>query len=170
MAVRPPVTEIIQILTARNCLQQASTVNCPSFVVPFRLGTNVSHSFVERIPPIKKLAECPPRKGFVTPDQYRALMQELPSHLRGRTCIAYHIANRKGELLRLEWSDVELDGKPPLLTLWPGETKNAEGRTLPILSGEMLDTLRSLKAERDEKWPELLTFSSIRKGGRWPTT
>jgi integrase len=132
----------------------------------FQIGYERQPQLVERIPPIKKLAEGPPRKGFVTPDQYRALMQELPSHLRGITCIAYHIANRKGELLRLEWSDVELDGKPPLLTLWPGETKNAEGRTLPILSGEMLDTLRSLKSERDEKWPEASHVFLDSKGKR----
>jgi hypothetical protein len=46
-------------------------------------------------------------------NKYRALLAELPVHLRGITCIAYHVANRKGELFRLEWSDVELDGKPP---------------------------------------------------------
>ncbi len=109
---------------------------------------------VEKIPPIKKLAENNVRKGFVTTDQYRALIAELPTHLRPITCVAYHVANRKGELLRMEWADVELNGDPPVLTLWPGETKNDDGRTLPILDGEMLDTLRALKAEHDEKWPK----------------
>jgi integrase len=80
-------------------------------------------------------------------------MEELPTHLRPITCVAFHVANRKGELLNLEWSDVELDGNPPVLTLWPGETKNKDGRTLPILEGEMLDTLRELKAEHDRKRP-----------------
>lgn len=120
----------------------------------FQIGYERQPQLVEKIPPIKKLAEGSARKGFVTPEQYRALMQELPPHLRGITCVAYHVANRKGELLRLEWSDVELHGNPPVLTLWPGETKNNDGRTLPILSGEMLDTLRALKAERDERWPK----------------
>jgi len=120
----------------------------------FQIGYERQPQLVEKIPPIKKLSESAARKGFVTPVQYRTLMEELPPHLRGITCVAYHVANRKGELLKLEWSDVELDGNPPVLTLWPGETKNNDGRTLPILSGEMLDTLRSLKAERDEKWPK----------------
>jgi len=79
---------------------------------------------VERIPPIKKLGENNVRKGFVTPEQYRAVLAELPEHLRGITCIAYHVANRKGELFHLEWSDVELDGRPPVFRIWPGETKN----------------------------------------------
>ena len=120
----------------------------------FQLGYERKPQLVERIPPIKKLGENNVRKGFVTPEQYRALLGELPEHLRGITCIAYHVANRKGELFRLEWSDVELDGKPPVFTMWPGETKNNDGRTLPILPGEMLDTLCRLKAQRDAKWPK----------------
>lgn len=47
---------------------------------------------------------------------------------------------------------MELDGYPPLSTLSPGETKTNNGRTLPIL-GEMLDTLRALQVEHDQKWP-----------------
>lgn len=120
----------------------------------FQLGYERKPQLVERIPPIKKLGENNVRKGFVAPEQYRAVLAELPEHLRGITCIAYHVANRKGELLRLEWSDIELAGDPPIFTLWPGETKNNDGRTLPILPGEMLDTLRRLKAEHDEKWPK----------------
>jgi integrase len=106
----------------------------------FQLGYERKPQLVTHIPPIKKLRENNVRKGFLTPEQYRALLAELPEHLRGITCIAYHVANRKGELFRLEWSDVELHGKPPVFTLWPGETKNNDGRTLPILPGEMLET------------------------------
>ena len=119
----------------------------------YKLGYERKPQMVEKIPPIKKLAENNVRKGFVSPEQYHTLMEELPTHLRPITCIAFHVANRKGELLNLEWSDVELDGNPPVLTLWPGETKNKDGRTLPILEGEMLDTLRELKAEHDRKRP-----------------
>ena len=119
----------------------------------YQLGYERKPQLVEKIPPIKKLAENNVRKGFVTVEQYRKLIEELPAHLRPITCIGFHVANRKGELLNLEWSDVELNGDPPLFTLWPGETKNNDGRTLPIL-GEMLDTLRALKLEHDEKWPK----------------
>jgi integrase len=85
----------------------------------FQIGYERKPQLVERIPPIKKLGENNVRKGFVTPEQYRAVLAELPEHLRGITCIAYHVANRKGELFRLEWSDVELDGNPPVFTMWP---------------------------------------------------
>ncbi len=120
----------------------------------YQLGYERNPQLVDRIPLIKKFGESNTRKGFISPEQYHALLAELPEHLQGITCVAYHVANRKGELFRLEWADVELDGDPPVFTLWPGETKNDDGRTLPILSGEMLDTLRALKATRDEKWPK----------------
>ena len=120
----------------------------------FQLGYERKPQMVERIPPIKKLAENNIRKGFVSPEQYRALMKELPPHLQPITCIAFHMANRKGELLNLEWEDVDLVGNPPLITLWPGETKNKDGRTLPILEGEMLETLKHLRSENKKKWPK----------------
>jgi integrase len=119
----------------------------------YQLGYERKPPLVEKIPPIKKLAENNVRKGFITPDQYRALKDELPEPLKAITCIAFHVANRKGELLNLEWPDVDLKGTPPVLTLWPGETKNKDGRTLPILEGEMLDSLCALKAEHDQHWP-----------------
>jgi integrase len=100
------------------------------------------------------LAENNIRKGFVSVEQYHALMEEWPTHLRPITCIALHVANRKGELLNMEWPDVDLNGNPPVFTLWPGETKNKEGRTLPILNGEMMDTLQSVKEEHHRKWPK----------------
>jgi integrase len=115
----------------------------------YRLGYERNPQLVDRIPPFKMLKESSARKGFVSPEQYAALMAALPEHLRPITCVAYHTGNRKGELLQLSWDDVELDGDPPIFTLWPGETKSGQGRTLPILEGEMLNTLRALRA----KWP-----------------
>ena len=120
----------------------------------YQLGYEHKPQLVEKIPPIKRLAETNIRKGFVTAEQYRALMKELPEHLKPITCVAFHVANRKGELLNLRWEDVDLSGDLPLLTLWPGETKNKNGRTLPILEGEMLDTFKALKKEHDEKSPD----------------
>jgi integrase len=117
----------------------------------YQLGYERKPQMVEKIPPFKKLAENNVRKGFVTLEQYRRLMAELPEHLRPITCVAFHVANRKGEFLNLEWEDVDLAGNPPVFTLWPGETKNKDGRTLPIIEGEMMDMFRALKAEHAKK-------------------
>jgi len=116
----------------------------------YQLGYERKPQLVEKIPPIKKLAGNNTRRGFLTKEQYRALMNELPAHLKPITCVAFHVANREGELLNLQWSDVDLAGKPPVITLWPGEMKNSDGRTLPILEGEMMETLKTLKTAHDE--------------------
>ena len=147
-------THRLRKMPGRQKLQPAS-INRELSILrrAFQLGYERSPQLVERIPPMKKLGENNVRKGFVTPEQYHKLLAELPEHLRGITCIAYHVANRKSELFHMEWTAVELDGNPPVFTLWPGETKNDDGRTLPILPGEMMDTLRQLKAKRDEMWP-----------------
>jgi integrase len=142
-------------LEGRETLQPASVNRELSLLRrAYQLGYERNPQLVERIPPIRKLGENNVRKGFLAPEQYRTLLDELPEHLRGITCIAYHVANRKGELFQLEWTDVELAGNPPVFTLWPGETKNKDGRTLPILPGEMMETLQRLKAEHDQKWPQ----------------
>lgn len=93
------------------------------------------------------------RKGFVVEEQYRALLDNLPPYLRPLLVVAYHVGNRKGELLGLLWSQVELDAEPPTITLWSGTTKNKKGRTLPIY-GEMLDCLWEQKRLRDQKYPK----------------
>jgi integrase len=120
----------------------------------YKLGYARRPQLVDRVPSIKKFSENNTRKGFIEPEQYKALIRELPAHLRPITCIAFHVANRRGELLNLQWTDVDLNGNPPVLTLWPGETKNNDGRTLPILSGDMMDTFRALRTQRDAKWPK----------------
>ena len=106
---------------------------------------------VDRAPRITIARENNARQGFLTPDEYKRLSAELPPYLRRLTCVAYCVANRLGELLRLRWKDVDLDGKPPVFTLWAGATKNNEGRTLPILAGEMMDAFRELERERRDK-------------------
>ena len=114
----------------------------------FQLGYERKPQLVDRIPPIKKLRENNTRKGFVSQEQYHTLLAELPEDLRGITCVAYHVANRKGELFRLEWSDVELDGNPPVFTLWPGETRlpTAQARQ----AGPFGDRLLSFRRARQD--------------------
>jgi hypothetical protein len=53
----------------------------------YQLGYERKPPMVEKIPPIKKLAENNVRKGFVTAEQYKAVMEELPEHLKPITCL-----------------------------------------------------------------------------------
>ena len=77
-----------------------------------------------------------------------ALLQELkPLFVCG-----YITGIRKGELTDIQWP--QLDFESDIIALEPDETKNREGRSVPILKGDMRDLLLAAKKERDEHWPD----------------
>jgi integrase len=91
-----------------------------------------------------------PRKGFVEIEQYRALISYLPSHLKAIVSMAFFSAMRKGELLGLKWSQVDL--AEGFIRLTAEETKTRQARTVPI-AAEPLPMLRMEKLRRDREDP-----------------
>jgi integrase len=78
-------------------------------------------------------------------------LKELPDHLKPIFVIGYHTGVRLGELKRIQWSQVDLDGG--FISLNPGETKNGQGRMVPILDGDMRNHLERAREERSEYFP-----------------
>jgi integrase len=68
------------------------------------------------------------RRDFLTPEQNAALVKALPDYLRPLQVVAYDTGARKGELLKLTWSDVDLAAG----TLVFHDTKNGEDRLVPL--------------------------------------
>jgi integrase len=91
------------------------------------------------------------RQGFLSFGGYRTVREKLPPSLRPLFVCAFHISSRKGELLKIRWSQVELD--EGLIVLSPFDTKNRTGRALPIY-GDMVEVLKEQKRVRDEQFPE----------------
>ncbi|MGD0870048.1 MAG: site-specific integrase [Bryobacteraceae bacterium] len=116
----------------------------------FVLGKEAVPPLVARVPVIPKLAENNVRKGFFTLEQFIALRSELPEHLRPVITFAYYTGCRKGEILALQWPQV--DFKARLVRLEPGDTKNDEARAIPLMS-ELYDILVMQRQSRDQKWP-----------------
>jgi integrase len=75
----------------------------------FTLGYQHDPPLVARVPHFPKLPEDDPRKGFLKPDTYRKLLFELPEELRLLFVIAYHVGLRRGALLRIKWSQVDME-------------------------------------------------------------
>jgi integrase len=96
-----------------------------------------------------KLAEKNVRKGFFERDEFLKHRDALPEHLKPVTTFAYWTGCRKGEILGLTWSQVDL--RQRVVRLEPGETKNDESRIIP-LAGELLEMVRMQKDIRDGKW------------------
>jgi len=88
------------------------------------------------------------REGFLSWDAYRALRNALPDRVKLLFIMAFHVGCRRGELLQLEWPQVDLDRLQ--LRLKRNTTKNRTPRTLPFY-GDMEQFLRTAReARRDE--------------------
>lgn len=117
----------------------------------FNLALQQSPPKVRHKPYIPMLKEHNIRTGFFEHDDYVALWAALPGELRPVVTFAYYTGWRKQEILGLTWDRVDLRART--VRLDPGTTKNQEGRTV-YLDGEVLDTLNTLKAERDVRFPD----------------
>jgi integrase len=96
---------------------------------------------IQTMPFIGMFKEAPARKGFLDVDQFRALRQELPDHLRPFVTVAYYTAMRFSEIANLRWDQVDLERR--VLRLCQGETKNDEPRVVP-LNAEIVQMLGML--------------------------
>ncbi len=91
-----------------------------------------------------------PRQGFLEPAQFRVLMSHLPEHLGPLACLAFFTGMRRGELLSLEWSQVDLvEGT---IRLSAADTKTRQARTIPV-AAEPLAMLCISKVLRDQQDP-----------------
>jgi integrase len=99
-------------------------------------------------PHIPMLQENNTRRGFLEADQFTAVRDHLPAALRPLVTVGYYTGWRKGELLNLQWRNVDTAAKT--IRLDPGTTKNRDGR-LFIYAGiaELDETIATLAATRD---------------------
>ena len=65
--------------------------------------------------------------------------------------VAYNTGIRKGELLRIEWAQLDFAAK--IVRLYRGATKTGDPRTVPMI-GAMEEVLLQAKIKRDELWPD----------------
>ncbi len=106
---------------------------------------------VINMPYVPHLAENNVRQGYFEHGEYLALKKALPSFLRPVVTLAYHTGMRKEEILGLQWSQVDLmEGK---INLKPQDTKNNEARVI-YMEGELLETIKFQRVERDQKFPK----------------
>src|SRR5579862_5190281 len=103
------------------------------------------------------------RTGFLEEIGYRALHAAMPDYLKPLLLIAYHVPCRRGELTDLFMR--QLDFKANEIVLNPGETKNREGRHMPMF-GPMRECLLMQKAIRDQKFPNCPYVFFGKKGDR----
>ena len=116
----------------------------------YRLGENHEPPLVARVPRIALVREDNVRTGFFEPDEFTAMRDALPDHAKVPLIIGYYTGMRLGEILGLQWPQVDLIRG--LIRLEPGRTKNKEGRTVPLL-GELRETLERWRLETMAAYP-----------------
>lgn len=105
-----------------------------------------------RFPKIHMLKVSNARKGFLSHPEYVTLKNTLPPYLVPVFVTAYHVGCRRGELLQVEFRDIEMDAAQPQFRLYPDTTKNGEGRVIPIY-GEMVEAFRQQIAMTKRDFP-----------------
>jgi integrase len=133
----------------------------------FRLASRATPPKVARVPYIQMPTNDNVRKGFIEQEGYTQLLAALPEYLQPVVTMAYYTGMRRGEIMALRWENVDiLDG---LVRLNVGETKNGEGRMIP-LGDELLESLKSQLHLRNTAVPDCpLVFFRIIKTKENPT-
>jgi integrase len=132
---------------------QEATINRELAIVRrgFTLASQCDPPLVTHVPYIEKLYEDNVRQGFVEHDQYRALLEKLPPHLKCLLVVGYHVGCRLGELRKLRWEQVDISTGEIRLT--KGQTKGKAPRTAPIYA-DMVYWLKFQREARDQEFPD----------------
>jgi integrase len=100
----------------------------------FNLGAGTTPPRVLQVPKFKMRPEDNARQGFLASEDYDALIAALPGHLKPLVVTAHWTGVRKGELLQVQWSQIEWSDSKNRgrIILRTGKTKNGEGRVVPL--------------------------------------
>jgi len=135
----------------------------------FNLAKDDNKVLVTMVPNIRRrmLEEPPPREGFIRHTEFLRLTDKenklaLPPYLRDVVVTGYHTGMRKGEILDLEWGNVNL--AEGFIRLRAEQTKNKKTRLIP-LNAETIEILKALKKQNPSAPDDSLVFLN-RKGKR----
>ena len=116
----------------------------------FNLGKKATPPRIGAVPFIPMLGENNVRKGFFEHDAFLAIRRALPEEIRPVITFAYFTGCRKGEILALQWSQVDFAER--MVRLEPGETKNDQARMIPLVP-ELYELLKVQRETRDHYFP-----------------
>lgn len=77
---------------------------------------------------VRKLREPPGRTRYLNDDEIKRLLYCCPQHIKPVVITALYTGMRKGEILNLEWSDIDLAKR----SIRVRDSKNHESRHVPI--------------------------------------
>lgn len=93
---------------------------------------------INAVPYFPIMKEDNARQGFLDEPDFLRLLNELDLPLKAFGCCAYYVGMRRGEMLRLVVTDVDLESR----FIEIRKTKNNEARLVPIFDGPMTQWLQ----------------------------
>lgn len=126
------------------------TINRSLAALRRMFGLAIERGALKFAPFVKMLPEPKqPRQGFLGVEDHQKLYDALPEYVRPLLQTGYHTGMRLGEIMNLQWSNVDLANES--ITLRPDQTKTENGRTIPMIDGlpAMFEALRRKNPEAD---------------------
>lgn len=108
----------------------------------FNIGFKAQPQLVLRPLSYEKLEEDNVREGILEHDQYVTIRNGLPEPYKTLFICAYHLGTREGELLKVQWSEVNFERSEIVLLRYT--TKSKKPRVLPIY-GDMRQFLLMIR-------------------------
>jgi len=138
-----------------------ATVNREVAILGRMLSLAVEAGKLSRKPRFKMLDGERVRQGFLEHGDFLILLGNLPDYLKPVVEFLYLSGWRKGEALKLEWKDIDLQGRVVRLRI--ENSKNKEGRVLP-LTGRILEVVQERLKERRIDCPHVFHRDGRRIG------
>ncbi len=120
---------------------QAATINRSLALLRRMLNLARIEGKIQTVPYFPALKENPPRKGFVTHEQFGRLLAALPERLKPLIMLLYWTGVRVGEARKIEWPQIDLNQRQ--IVMLGEQTKSGQPRILP-LPDELVATLETV--------------------------
>jgi len=113
--------------------------------------------WIDRVPKVKLFRQGPGRERSITVEQAGMLLGELPAHQRDVVMFALATGLRQANVLRLEWSHVNLEAAHA----WVGAKQSSNGKPIAVpLNATALESC-------DGSWVSTRSGYSRMPGSRW---
>lgn len=114
----------------------------------------VDWEWVDAIPKVRLLKEPDRRVRYLTHDEASALLNELPEHLSHMVAFSLATGLRKGNVIGLCWSQVDLERR--VAWIHPDQSKTRKAIVVPLND----DAMRVLTSQRGRHALRVFTYNS----------
>ncbi len=126
-------------------LQSPATCNRKLALLRHILRMAWKEGILEKLPAVELFREDNERDRVLTEEEYAGLYEQAAEHLKPILLCAWETGMRKGEILRLTWTRVDL--RNDIITLLSDDTKTSRKRLVPI-SDILREIFLDLRRER----------------------